>query len=162
MEEKLADSSEEFNTLAKRINNLKDGEHDYYEMEKKLASDPEYQQPEPQAFMTAKSYKAKFAEPLIKKLKKMVKGLIVQCAKAWDNYHRINERNGKLYRENEHLISSNDRLREENAALRDQNKDYSLLRKMFGSRQIDNLVAQAREAQQAKRRQRQRSYDYER
>ena len=95
-------------------------------------------------------------------LKKMVKGLIVQCAKAWDNYHRINERNGKLFRENEHLISSNDRLREENAALRDQNKDYSLLRKMFGSRQIDNLVAQAREAQQAKRRQRQRSYDYER
>lgn len=70
MEEKLADSSEEFNTLAKRINNLKDGEHDYYEMEKKLASDPEYQLPEPQAFMTAKSYKAKFAEPLIKKLRK--------------------------------------------------------------------------------------------
>ena len=29
-------------------------------------------------------------------------------------------------------------------------------------RQIDDLVAQAREAQQAKRRQRQRSYDYER
>lgn len=70
MEEKLADSSEEFNTLAKRINNLKDGEHDYYEMEKKLASDPEYQLPEPQAFMTAKSYKTKFAEPLIKKLRK--------------------------------------------------------------------------------------------
>ena len=84
VEEKLADSSEEFNTLAKRINNLKDGEHDYYEMEQKLASDPEYQLPEPQAFMTAKSYKAKFAEPLIKKLKKMIKGLIVQCAKAWD------------------------------------------------------------------------------
>lgn len=52
-------------------------------MEQKLASDPEYQLPEPQAFMTAKSYKTKFAEPLVKKLKKMVKGLIVQCAKAF-------------------------------------------------------------------------------
>ena len=62
----------------------------------KLEHDPEYQLPEPQTFMTAKSYKAKFADPLIKKLKKMVKSLIVQCAKAWDNYHRINERNGKL------------------------------------------------------------------
>jgi hypothetical protein len=162
VEEKLADKSSEFNTLAKRINKLKDGEHDYYEMEQKLASDPEYQLPEPQAFMTAKSYKAKFAEPLIKKLKKMVKSLIVQCAKAWDNYQRINEKNGKLYWENEHLIASNDRLKEENSALREQTKEYSLLRKVFGSKQIDDLVAQAREAQQAKRRQRQRSYDYER
>ena len=92
----------------------------------------------------------------------MVKNLIVQCAKAWDSYHRINERNGKLYRENEHLIASNDRLKEENTALREQNKDYSLLRKVFGSKQIDDLVAQAREAQEAKRRQRQRNYDYER
>jgi len=74
-------------------------------------------------------------------------------------YHRINEKNGKLYRENEHLIASNDRLKEENTALREQNKDYSLLRKVFGSRQVDNLVAQAREAQQAKRRKKQRNYE---
>ena len=121
-----------------------------------------YQLPEPQTFMTAKSYKAKFAEPLIKKLKEMIKSLIVQCAKIWDSYHRINERNGRLYKENEHLIASNDRLKEENSALREQTKEYSLLRKVFGSKQIDDLVAQAREAQQAKRRQRQRSYDYER
>ena len=87
---------------------------------------------------------------------------IVQCAKIWHSYYRINERNGRLYKENEYLIASNDRLKEENTALREQNKDYALLRKVFGSRQIDDLVAQAREAQQAKRRQRQRSYDYER
>ena len=46
--------------------------------------------------------------------------------------------------------------------LREQNKDYALLRKVFGSRQIDDLVAQAREAQQAKHRQRQRNYNFER
>ncbi len=63
---------------------------------------------------------------------------------------------------NEGLARSNDRLKEENTSLREQNKDYSLLRKVFGSRQTDDLVAQAREPQQAKRRQRQRSFDYER
>ena len=78
------------------------------------------------------------------------------------SYHRINERNGRLYKENEHLIASNNRFKEENTALREQNKDYALLRKVFGSKQVDNLVARAREEQQAKRRQRQRSYDYER
>ena len=125
VEEKLTDKSEEFKVLAKRINNLEDGEQSYQDMEDKLAHDPEYQLPE-------------------------------------DSYYRLNKTNGELYRDNEGLARSNDRLKEENTALRDQNKDYSLLRKVFGSRQIDNLVAQAREAQQAKRRQRQRSYDNER
>ena len=162
VEEKLADRSAEFNTLAKRINNLEDGEQSYQDMEDKLAHDPEYQLPEPQGLMSAKSYKAKFAEPLVKRLKKLVKSLLVRYFKVQDSYYRLNKTNGELYRDNEGLARSNDRLKEENTALRDQNKDYSLLRKVFGSRQIDNLVAQAREAQQAKRRQRQRSYDNER
>ena len=162
VEEKLADSSEEFNTLAKRINNLEDGEQSYQDMEDKLVHDPEYQLPEPQGLMSAKSYKAKFAEPLVKRLKKLVKSLLVRYFKVQDNYYRLNKTNGELYRDNEGLARSNDRLKEENTVLREQNKDYALLRKVFGSRQIDDLVAQAREAQQAKRRQRQRSYDYER
>ena len=100
-----------------------------------------------------------------------------QAKAALDEYVQgFRERNPNLYvfsahlhmdeatphKENEHLIASNDRLKEENTALREQNKDYALLRKVFGSKQVDNLVAQAREAQQAKRLQRQRSYDYER
>ena len=162
VEKKLTDKSAEFNTLAKRINNLEDGEQSYQDMEDKLAHDPEYQLPEPQAFMTAKSYKAKFAEPLVKRLKKLVKSLLVRYFKVQDSYYRLNKTNGELYRDNEGLARSNDRLKEENTALREQNKDYALLRKVFGSKQVDNLVAQAREAQQAKRRQRQRNYDYER
>ena len=162
VEEKLADKSAEFNTLAKRINNLEDGNQSYQDMEEKLAHDPEYQLPEPQGFMSAKSYKAKFAEPLVKRLKKLVKSLLVRYFKVQDNYHRIDKTNGELYRDNEGLARSNDRLKEENDALREQNKDYAILRKVFGSRQIDDLVAQAREAQQTKWWQRQRSYDYER
>ena len=162
VEEKLADKSAEFNTLAKRINNLEDSEQSYQDMEDKLAHDPEYQLPEPQGLMSAKSYKAKFAEPLVKRLKKLVKSVLVRYFKVQDSYYRLNKTNGELYRDNEGLARSNDRLKEENTVLREQNKDYALLRKVFGSRQIDDLVAQAREAQQAKRRQRQRSYDYER
>ena len=76
-----------------------------------------------------------------------------------DNYLRLNKTNGELNRDNEALTQSNDRLKEENTVLRGQNKDYALLRKVFGSKQIDDLVAQAREAQQAKRRQKQRNYE---
>ncbi|MDY5754579.1 MAG: plasmid recombination protein [Eubacteriales bacterium] len=162
VEEKLADRSAEFNTLAKRINNLEEGEQSYQDMKDKLAHDPEYQLPEPQGLMSAKSYKAKFAEPLVKRLKKLVKSLLVRYFKVQDSYYRLNKTNGELYRDNEGLARSNDRLKEENTVLREQNKDYALLRKVFGSRQIDDLVTQAREAQQAKQRHRQRNYDYER
>lgn len=162
VETKLTDKVEEFNVLARRINNLEKGENDYSEMEQKLASDPEYQLPEPQGLITAKAYKTKYADPLVKRLKKLVKNLLVRYFKAMDNYLRLNKTNGELNRDNEALTQSNDRLKEENTVLRGQNKDYALLRKVFGSKQIDDLVAQAREAQQAKRLQRQRSYDYER
>ena len=85
--------------------------------------------------------------------------MLVRYFKVQDSYYRLNKTNEELYRDNEGLARSNDRLKEENTALREQNKDYALLRKVFGSRQIDDLVAQAREAQKTKRRQRQRSYD---
>ena len=151
VEEKLSEKTEEFNTMAKRINSLDDGGQAYENMEQKLAHDPEYQLPDPQALMTAKSYRTRVAEPLVKRLKKLIKGLLVRYFKAVDHNHRLNQTNGKLYQENEDLIASNDRLREENTALREQNRDYSLLRKVFGRSQIEDLVRQAREAQQAQR-----------
>lgn len=162
VEEKLTDRKAEFNTLARRINNLEDADHAYEEMEQKLAHDPEFQLPDPQGLMTAKTYKAKFAEPLVKRLKKLVKSLLVRYFKVQDNYYRLNKTNGELYKDNEHLTKSNDRLKEENTVLREQNKDYAFLRKVFGSQQIDALLEQAKEAQQAKRRQRHKSYNYER
>ena len=159
VEEQLAEKTVEFNTIAKRINNLDDGRQSYEDMEQKLARDPEYQLPEPQTLMTAKAYKIKVAGPLVKRLKKLIKDLLVRYFKVVDNYHRLNQKNEKLYQENEYLEASNDRLKEENTALREQTRDYTLLRKVFGSKQVDDMVAHAKEIQQAKRRQRQRNYE---
>ena len=59
---------------------------------------------------------------------------------------------------NHSLASSNERLKNRVAALENENeylredlRDYKLLRKVFGSRQIDNLLEQAR-ANKGKRR----------
>lgn len=111
---------------------------------------------------TVKSYKAKIVEPLIKRLKSLISNLLVRYFKVQDNYIRVKQENGKLYRENQNLIDSTDRLREENYALREQNKDYTLLRKVFGSQQIDDLIERAKEAQQAQKRQRQKNRGWER
>lgn len=60
-----------------------------------------------------------------------------------------------LYNENEILTKSNEKLRGGNENLRSESKDYKLIRKVFSSRQIDDLLAKAREMQQAKQREKQ-------
>lgn len=66
-----------------------------------------------------------------------------------DNYYRLNITNSNLHCTNERLRRVNEKLKDENETLRAENKD-KLLRKVFGRKQIDNLVEQAREAEQSK------------
>ena len=94
--------------------------------------------------MTAKAYKTKMAEPVVRKLKQLVKTVLARCFEGWDNYHRLNTANAQLYRTNQRLEKVNERLTEENKILKAENKDYSLLRKVFGRKQIDDLLEQAR------------------
>ena len=70
---------------------------------------------------------------------------------GWDNYHRLNVANEKLYRDNQRLGKVNAMLTEENTRLKTENKDYSLLRKVFGRKQIDELLEQARTVKGRKR-----------
>ena len=120
-------------------------------VEEMLDTAPEYQLSEPQSFMSAKAYKTKIAEPLISKLKSLVKTALARCFEAWDNYHRLNVTNANLYRENEMLTKINSKLKSENETLRSEVKDYKLLRKVFGYKQIDELLEKARTIKGQKR-----------
>ena len=68
--------------------------------------------------------------------------------KTLGSCQRLNNANGRLYRENEHLTATNDQLKGENEVLRSELKDFRFLRKVLGSQQIDNLIAQAQEIEQ--------------
>jgi cell division protein FtsB len=63
----------------------------------------------------------------------------------------LNITNGNLYRENEKLSKVNEKLSCENENLRAENKDYKLLRKVFGHKQIDDLLEKARSIKGQKR-----------
>ena len=142
----------EFKVLSERIHNYDEGINDLTELTNSLDNSPEYQLPEPQGLMSAKAYRSKIVEPFVKRLKALIKTVLVRCFEGWDNYHRLNVTNGNLYHENEKLIKVNEKLTDENENLRSENKDYKLLRKVFGSKQIDSLLEQAREKQQYKQR----------
>lgn len=117
---------------------------DLSNLEFELDNAPKYQLPEPEKLMTAKAYKKKMAEPVVRKLKSLIKTVLARCFEGWDNYHRLNTANAQLYRTNQRLEIVNERLIEENKNLKAENKDYTLLRKVFGRKQIDDLLEQAR------------------
>lgn len=148
LESKIIDKQTEFETLSSRIQNFDKGTDSLSQMQNALENAPEYQLPEPQGFMTARSYKSKVVEPLIKRLKSLIETLTVRCFQAIDDYQRLNQTNASLYRSNERLKSQNKQLTADNNRLREEAKDYKLLRKVFGSKQIDSLLEQARQSKQ--------------
>lgn len=152
----------EYQVLSDRIGNFDKGIKDLQRLETMLDTAEEYQLAEPQGLMSARSYKTKVAEPLVKKLKSFVKAALARCFDAMDNYYRLNITNSNLHRTNERLTRANEKLKDENETLRAENKDYKLLRKVFGRKQIDNLLEQARETEQSKKRERFWKNQYER
>ena len=163
LDNQLAEKKDEFVSVQNRIQNYDNGTKVITELEQRIENDSEYQLPDPPALMSAKSYKMKLVEPLIKKLKAVIKEVFFRYYKARDDYNRLNVTNGTLYRDNEKLTKINAKLTGENENLRAENRDYKLLRKVFGSKQIDNLLEQAREKQHSNQREKRfRNTKYER
>jgi len=121
-------------------------------IEHQLDNNPELQLPEPQGLMSAKSYKKKFVDPLIQRLKNLVRSAVAKSYLGWENYPRINNLNGRLYSENKSLKHENSRLKELNNQLREQNKAYRLLEKVFGKRKLNEIIEQARGYKKLKQR----------
>lgn len=140
----IVQKQSEYKSLSKRVLNYDKALDELSKLEFELDNAPKYQLPKPEKFMSAKAYKSKMAEPIVKKLKSLLKTVLARCFEGWDNYHRLNVANEKLYRDNQRLGKVNAMLTEENTRLKTENKDYSLLRKVFGRKQIDELLEQAR------------------
>ncbi len=102
--------------------------------------------------MSAKNHKAKFADPLIARLKALLKKALAKFFQMQDRYHELDKAYSKLYRTNERLTqeiavlhSENAELRDANAMLRQRGKEYALLKKAFGKEQVGQLLEKARE-----------------
>lgn len=103
LDNQLAEKKDEFVNVQNRIQNYDNGTKVITELEQRIENDSEYQLPDPPALMSAKSYKMKLVEPLIKKLKAVIKEVFFRYYKARDDYNRLNVTNGTLYRDNEKL-----------------------------------------------------------
>lgn len=131
LDKQITEKTDEVKSLSKRVQNFDDGIERLQRISDSLDTAPEYNLLEPSGLMSAKSYKTKFVDPLIKKLKSLIKTVFTRCFEAWDNYHRLNATNASLYHENQVLSRKNDKLTAENTELKEQNRNYKLLRKVL-------------------------------
>ena len=160
-EERLTEAKADLQSLEKRIQSYEAGEVDLMNFEQRLGHDPGLQLPESKPMMSAKTYREKLGLPVIEKLKKIIKELLVRYSRAMDKFIKLAQQNSELYKDNQFLEEENKHLREENGILRNQTKDYSLLKKAFGKGQIETWLRQAKEVQQIKK-ERSRTHGWER
>ena len=159
LEGKLAERKDEFKAYKERIENFDNGERALQKLDESMLNEPEYQLAEPSTMMSAKSYKAKFVDPFIKKLKSLIVTILARYYEARDNWHRISVLNNNLQRENEVLRYEKYQLTTENTELKKQNRQYSLLRKVFGEKGLADLIQKAEEMKQAKLREKRKNYE---
>lgn len=150
LDKTISEKQVEFKALKQRVLNYEEATVKLEKIESKLQTEPEYLLPEPPALMTAKSFRQKIVVPLIDRLKKLIKTLVAECFRAWDNYYRLNETNGNLYNENSRLRDKIEILLRDNDRLKNENKDYSFLRRIFGQPKMDALMNQAKKIQKEK------------
>lgn len=130
--------------LDKQVTNLVKCEDTFKKVSQDFETDEQFQLPEPQPLMSAKSYKTKIVEPFVNKLKSTLKTILVAYFKLKNSFTKCQQENTKLYFSNVKLSEQNDRLLADNFQQMKSLKDYKLLRKILGPEQVDNLLNQAR------------------
>ena len=159
LERKLSDRKDVFKGYADRVKSYDSGEKYLQQIDETIVNEPEYQLPDPPTMMPAKSYKAKFVDPLIKKLKSLITTIVARYLEILDDRRRTLSQYNSLYRENEVLRYENNQLTTENTELKKQNRQYSFLRKVFGEKGLEDLVKKAEEIKQAKMREKRKNYE---
>lgn len=130
--------------LDKQMTNLVKCEDTFKKVSQDFETDEQFQLPDPQPLMSAKSYKTKVIEPFIDKLKATLKTVLVAYFKIKNKLTECQQENTKLYFSNVELREQNDRLLAEKFKQMKSLKDYKLLHKILGAEQVDNLLNQAR------------------
>lgn len=150
--DEISKQKDELELVTARIGNLLDCEKSLENVKENFENDPQYQLPEPPALMSAKAYKVKIAQPIINALKELVQGVVIKYFEMKNTLEEWRQSNQSLYQDNIRLSERAKNLENINASQKAELQDYKLLRKVFGYKQIDAMLEQAKEITQSKKR----------
>ena len=148
----ISKQKDELELVTARIGNLLDCEKSLENVKENFENDPQYQLPEPSVLMSAKAYKVKIAQPIINALKELVQGVIVKYFEMKTTLAQWRQANQSLYDENIRLSERVKSLEIVNTSQKAELQDYKLLRKVFGYKQVDEMLNQTKEITRSKRR----------
>ena len=161
--DEISRQEDKLELVKSRINNMLDCEKSLDNVVKNFDEDPQYQLPDPPALMSAKTYKTKIAQPVINALRELVQGVIIKYFEMKNTLEQWRQANQSLYHDNNSLSEKAKNLENINAKQKAELQDYKLLRTVFGSKQIDDMLKQAKEITQSKQREKRfRNYKDER
>ena len=150
LEKQIEDKKLEVEKLEATIGKVKDAKTSLAHIEHELDANQKLQLPEPQPLMSAKSYKQKLVEPVIRRLRRLIKTVIAKSIEGWENFYCLHKQYEQLEQENRRLKYKNAQLQEINDLLRDQNTSYRLVEKVFGKAKLKSMIDQARGNKQHK------------
>lgn len=150
--DEISKQEDKLELVKSRINNMLDCKKSLDNVVKNFDEDPQYQLPDPPALMSAKTYKTKIAQPVINALRELVQGVIIKYFEMKNTLEQWRQANQSLYHDNNRLLEKAKNLENINAKQKAELQDYKLLRKVFGNKQIDDLLERARSEKQSKQR----------
>lgn len=106
----------------------------------KKLDDEEYCLPEPPVIMSAKTYKTKFVDVLIKKLKEIIVALASRCFRAERYAKDAAEEVKKITEERDDLKSENWNIKKENRNMKMQLRDFDKVKDALGIEKIKEIL----------------------
>ena len=90
--------------------------------------------------MSAKTYKIKYAEPLIKRLTKFIYNLARRCFRAEQKMKQATRKMAELYKEKEQLKSENWDLRMANSKMSVEVRNFKRIKDFLGIDRVQELL----------------------
>lgn len=126
----------------KKVEVYEDWEKELGSVTRDLADEPEYQLPDPPAMMSAKKYKTTFVEPLVSKLKELIRKLLSRIFEQRSYYEsRLVQAESyqKRYRQMEQNYNA---VKDEIERLKPYAQEDKFLRRAYGDVKITQMVNQ--------------------
>ena len=107
---------------------------------RKYDEDPQWQLPEPGAFMSAKTYRDKVALSLVDKLKEWIKNLTIQCVRLKEEVMQLREKVQQLVGDVEFYKGKIREVNTQMLDLQERANDLECVRNYIGNEQIDRVI----------------------
>jgi predicted nuclease with TOPRIM domain len=137
----LSDFLSELDKTQGKLKTIKEKERFVAQNAGHYDDDPKYELAEPKPLMYAKTYHDKYAAPLVKRLKNVIRSILLQFIEKTNELKTMLDRANSQIRD---LTGRVKKLEPENERLRGVERDYSRLRRHLGNELADEIINTAK------------------